>query len=58
MFGLPAKELKAVTEHADKTLTSVDATLVDVRTFLRVITGIAEDVRAVTQHVRQLVTKP
>jgi hypothetical protein len=60
MFGIPDKELKAAAEHADRTLTNVDRTLaqldavaVDARMFLRVLTDIAGDLRAVTLLLRE-----
>lgn len=55
MFGIPDKELKAAAEHVDRTLTSIDATLVDARTVLRHVAGIAEDLHAITSVIRALV---
>lgn len=57
LLGLPTKELKATVEHADRTLTAVDALLPDARTTLRHCAGIAEDVHAITTMLRLALTR-
>lgn len=57
MLGIPSKEIKQAVEHADRSLSNLDAAIQEARVVLRHVAGIAEDLRTLSAALRAIVER-